>query len=177
MNALERPLWIAAGLLLFLSFGYTEMMGSDMWWHLAAGRELFQTGTPWMVDDWSYTAHGNDWLNHEWLADIAYYSWAMLLGVESLVYWKWLVILATFGTLQYTLTRESGSQFAGFLCAAIAIAIAAPFIDVRPHLYTLLNYAILLALLLGRRASPWLLALLAPTPAPEPPFNENVLVA
>ncbi|MFT6958112.1 MAG: hypothetical protein ACJAYC_003128 [Halieaceae bacterium] len=160
MNALERPLWIAAGLLLFLSFGFTEMMGSDMWWHLAAGRELFQTGTPWMVDDWSYTAHGNDWLNHEWLADIVYYSWVTLLGVESLVYWKWLIILATFGTLQYALARETGSQFAGFLCAAIAIAIAAPFIDVRPHLYTLLNYAILLALLLGRRASPWLLALL-----------------
>ena len=31
-------LWLAAAALLYLSFGYTEMMGSDLWWHLAAGR-------------------------------------------------------------------------------------------------------------------------------------------
>lgn len=39
---------LAAGLL-FLSYGYTEMAGSDMWWHIAAGRELLQTGSLWMV--------------------------------------------------------------------------------------------------------------------------------
>ncbi len=159
MNTFERPLWMAAGLLMFLSFGFTEMMGSDMWWHLAAGRELFQTGTPWMVDDWSFTHHGEDWLNHEWLADIVYYSWVSLLGVPSIVYWKWLVVLATFATLQYGLARETKSQLAGFLCSAVAVAIAAPFIDVRPHLYTLLNFAILLAMLLGRRFPTWALAL------------------
>ena len=159
MTTVDRILWVVAGLVLFLSFGYTEMMGSDMWWHLAAGRELIQTGSPWMVDDWSFTAGGGDWLNHEWLADIFYYSWVSLWGVESLVYWKWLVILLTYGTLQYTLARENDSAMAGFLCAAMAIAIGAPFIDVRPHLYSLLIYAFLLFLLLGRQASPWLLAL------------------
>ncbi|MBP6701108.1 MAG: hypothetical protein KA135_07655, partial [Halioglobus sp.] len=56
---------VAAGLW-FLSWGYTEMAGADMWWHVAAGRELVQTRTLWMVDDWSFTAHGKDWLNHEW---------------------------------------------------------------------------------------------------------------
>ena len=49
---------VAAGLL-FLSFGYTEMAGSDMWWHIAAGRELVQTGTSWMLDDWSL-AHARE---------------------------------------------------------------------------------------------------------------------
>ena len=77
-----------AGALLYLSFGYTEMAGSDLWWHIAAGRELLQTGNLWMVDDWSWSAHGGDWLNHEWLADLVYYGWTMLWGIESLVYWK-----------------------------------------------------------------------------------------
>ena len=143
---------------MFLSFGYTEMAGSDMWWHLAAGRELLQTKTLWMVDDWSYTALGRDWLNHEWLSDIVFYSWVSSWGVESLVYWKWLVIIATFAILQVVLSRQSGSYFAGLLCAGLAIAIAAPFLDVRPHIYSLLNFSLLLLLLLGRRANTWLLA-------------------
>ena len=89
-----------AGAILYLSFGYTEMAGSDMWWHVAAGRELVQTKTLWMVDDWSYSALGQDWLNHEWLSDLIFYGWVSIGGIESRVYWKWLVIVATFLILQ-----------------------------------------------------------------------------
>lgn len=156
---LAIPLFAAAGALWYLSFGYTEMQGSDMWWHIAAGRELLQTRTLWMVDDWSWTAHGRDWLNHEWLSDIIYYCWVSLWGLDSLVYWKWLVIVATYALLQQTLARQSGSPLAGLVCAGTAIAIAAPFLDVRPHLYSLLMFSLLLWLLLGRKASTWLLAL------------------
>ena len=95
-DALPRILWLTAGALLFLSFGNTEMAGSDLWWHLAAGRELAETGTPWMVDRWSFTAAGGEWHNHEWLAGLIFYAWANTFGLVSLVYWKWLVIGATF---------------------------------------------------------------------------------
>ena len=159
-SRLTALLLLVAGFFLYLSFGFTEMAGSDLWWHIAAGRELLQTRTLWMVDDWSYSALGHDWLNHEWLSDLIFYTWASLWGVESLVYWKWLVIVATFAILQQVLRRESGSALAGFLCALMAIAVAAPFLDVRPHLYSLLNFSLLLLLLLRRRCSTWVLALL-----------------
>ena len=77
---------LLAAVVIFLSFGYTEMAGSDLWWHLAAGRELVQTGSLWMVDDWSFSAHGGLWRNHEWLSDLLYYGWAAAWGVASLVY-------------------------------------------------------------------------------------------
>ena len=153
-------LLLIAGAVFYLANGYTEMAGSDMWWHIAAGRELLQTGTLWMVDDWSYSAHGKDWLNHEWLSDIIYYQWVSVWGVHSLVYWKWLVVIAAFSALQWVLVRQTGDHVAALLCAGIAMAIAAPFIDVRPHLYSLLNFSILLLLLLGRQARLWALALL-----------------
>ncbi|KAA1189519.1 hypothetical protein F0M18_14275 [Pseudohalioglobus sediminis] len=161
--SLTRPLsllLLLAGALLYLSYGYTEMAGSDMWWHLAAGRELVQTGSAWMVDDWSFSRHGEDWLNHEWFADLLYYGWVSLFGVESIVYWKWLVVVCTFLVLQVTLQRQSGDAIAAFIAAGLAAAIAAPFIDVRPHLYTLLFYCLLLYMALER--SPprrWLLPL------------------
>ena len=93
---------------IYLSFGYTEMAGSDLWWHVAAGRELLQTGMLRMVDDWSWSAHGWDWLNHEWLADIIFYQWASQWGIESLVYWKWLVVVATFVLLQLAVVARQG---------------------------------------------------------------------
>tara|TARA_R110001599_G_scaffold353459_3_gene592818 strand:+ start:5791 stop:7488 length:1698 start_codon:yes stop_codon:yes gene_type:complete len=150
---------VAAGLL-FLSYGYTEMAGADMWWHIAAGRELVQTGTLWMVDDWSFTAHGKDWLNHEWLADLLYYGWVTAWGVESLVYWKWLTVVATFGALLLALSRVCGSPIAALICTGFALATAAPFLDVRPHLYSLLGFSLLLFFRLQRPASTWVLALI-----------------
>ncbi len=157
---MSKALWFVAGAVLFLSFGYTEMQGSDLWWHLAAGREIIQTKTLWLVDDWSFSSAGNVWRNHEWLSDIIFYSWASIFGVTSLVYWKWLLVILTFLGLQRVLHRASGSLAASFVCAGFAIAIAAPFIDVRPHLYSLLNFSILLLLLYGKRAATWPLALL-----------------
>ena len=155
-----NPLLVLAGAVLFLSFGYTEMAGSDLWWHIAAGREILQTGSPWLVDDWSFSAHGADWLNHEWLADIIYYQWVSAFGLASLVYWKWSLIIATFCTLQYVLYRQTGCPLTAFICAGMAAAVAAPFLDVRPHLYTLLLFCALLCLTLERQPSRWLLMVL-----------------
>ena len=158
MKQYTPGLWFAAGAILYLSFGYTEMQGSDLWWHLAAGREILQTHSLWLVDQWSFSAAGNIWRNHEWLSDIIFSGWAWAFGVQSLVYWKWLVVVLTFLGLQRVLYRQSGSHAASFVATAIAIAIAAPFIDVRPHLYSLLNFSVLLLLLLNRSTATWVLA-------------------
>ena len=163
LNPLQRfmpLLWAAAGGLIYLSFGYTEMAGSDLWWHLAAGREILEAGSIWLHDTWSYSAAGQPWNNHEWLADIVYYLWASVFGTYSLVYWKWLVVIATFLVLQRTLYRVCGDQFSSLVMAALAVAIAAPFIDVRPHLYSLLGVSILLWMTLGRQSHLWALAAL-----------------
>ena len=36
--AVPAAVFYLAGALVYLSFGFTEMMGSDLWWHLAVGR-------------------------------------------------------------------------------------------------------------------------------------------
>jgi len=152
--------WLLAGVVLSLSFGYTEMQGSDLWWHIAAGREILQNGSLWLSDSWSYSAAGASWVNHEWLADLIYYGWVTTLDLESLVYWKWLVVILTYSILQLSLTRDGVQPGAAFICVAIAMAIAAPFIDIRPHLYTLLGFSTLIYLLLNRDTATWKLALL-----------------
>ncbi len=151
---------MVAAALVFLSFCYTEIAGADLWWRVASGRELVQAKALWLVDDWSFASGGGEWLSHEWLADLIFYAWVSAWGIESLIYFKWLLVVTSFAILVYVLDRETRSPLTALLCSTLAIAGAAPYLDVGPQLYTLLNFSLLLFLLLGRQASPWLPALL-----------------
>ena len=148
-------LWMMAGALFYLSCGYTEMMGSDLWWHIAGGREIVQVASPIMIDRWSYTEFGERWHNHEWLADLLFYVWTRIFGVYSLVYWKWLLIVGTFSLLQKCLARTSRSDAGAFFACVTAALIAAPFLDLRPQLYTLLGTTLLLYLAYQRTPKLW----------------------
>ena len=150
-------LWLLAALLTFWSFGFTTMMGSDLWWHLASGRWIWESGTLNFKDPWSFTHHGQPWQSHEWLSDIVYHGWSNLLGMDSLAWWKWSVLVAAFLTLFALLRKISGSSLAAYVASLLAIAVGAPFFDVRPQLYSILGFAVLLRLALVPSRWRWLL--------------------
>lgn len=154
---LSRALWLAAAVVTFLSFGFTTMKGSDLWWHLASGRWIAQHHSLNFKDPWSFTAQGQAWISHEWLSDVVFHAWSRWLGVESLVFWKWGVLVAAFTLLFSTLRKLSGSSPAAYLAALVAIAVGAPFFDMRPQLYSLLGFAALLRLVLLPSRRRWLL--------------------
>lgn len=126
------------------AFGYTIITGGDLWWHLAAGAEGMTR------DAWSYTAHGARWLNHEWLADVI----LVHIGTPGVVYWKWAMIAAT-ALLLFAALRRTAGFVPSYAATLFALATAAPFLDIRPHLWTLLAYAALL-LLSALRLYAWL---------------------
>lgn len=156
-----RPLlalWLVAGVLTFWSFGFTTMMGSDLWWHLASGRWIWTHGTLNFKDPWSFTRYGQPWMSHEWLSDLIYHGWASAFGMATLVWWKWLVLVGAFLTLLSTLRRLAGSLPA-YLTSAFAMAVGAPFFDLRPQLYSVLGFAVLLRVGTTRTRWRWLLPL------------------
>ena len=150
-------LWWLAGALTFWSFGFTTMLGSDLWWHLASGRWIWQSRTLRFQDPWSFTFLGKPWQSHEWLSDVIFYAWSQVAGMESLVWWKWTVLVAAFLTLFAVLRRISGSPVAAFIASVLAMAVGAPFFDIRPQLYSVLGFALLLRLALLRSRWRWLL--------------------
>src|SRR5262249_41362653 len=101
-------------------------------------------------DPFSYTTAGRYWLNDAWLSDVLLYLWAHAFGLESLAYWKWIVIVATWLILFRLLVRPSGDRLASWIAATFGLAVAAPFLDVRPQLYALLGWVLLLDASLGR---------------------------
>lgn len=142
--------WYLGAALTFWSFGYTTMRGSDLWWHLAGGRWMWEAGTVWVGDPFSYTAAGKDWLNDAWLAGVTLYLWAHWITLESLAYWKWALIILTWLLLFRLAWRLSGDATSSFLACVLSIAVAAPFLDVRPQLYSFLAWVVLLDMCCGR---------------------------
>jgi len=154
---LVAALWSVGAALTFWSFGYTVMLGSDLWWHVASGRWMLEHRAIPAVDPWSFTRAGQPWLHHEWLSDLIYAAWADRFGLESLAWWKWGVIVVAFLLLFRTVRRVADDSVAAFLAVGLAAAVAAPFLDVRPHLYSLVGYAAVLRLTLLRPRRLWAL--------------------
>jgi hypothetical protein len=150
-------LWYLATALTAWSFGFAAVSSSDLWWHLAAGRWIWEHRALPATDSWSFTAAGRPWINHEWLADVVYHGWARAFGEPALVYWKWGVIVAAGLVLFHALRRLTGSAPASWAGVLLAAGLATSFLDIRPHLYTLLGYALVLALTLPRERPSWAL--------------------
>ena len=156
-HALVAIVWYIAAIPALLSFGYARSAGGDLWWHLANGRWIVEHKSLPLSDSWSFTRYGQPWLQHEWLSDLLYQLVAMFCGQDSLVYLKWLVLLGAFLLLFDAIWRISGEPISSYLGVMLAAAVAAPFLDIRPQLFSILGYAALLWLMLPpRRAPVWL---------------------
>ena len=73
--------------LVFLASARTPT-DTDLWWHLAAGRQTWTTGQPMIVDSFSFTRAGQVWLNHSWLSQVLFYELFQaggMLAIGSLV--------------------------------------------------------------------------------------------
>lgn len=144
-------LWHVAAAATFWSFGFTPVRGSDLWWHLASGRWIVAHAAVPTRDPFGYTTTGRPWLDDAWLSDALLYLWTRSVGLESLAYWKWSVIVLAWLLLFRLLVRLSGSHPSGYVAATFGLAVAAPFLDVRPQLYAFPCWALVLTGTVGRR--------------------------
>jgi len=124
--------------------------GSDLWWHLASGRDIWALGAVPRRDPYSFTASDALWMNHEWLWDWIY--WPVYAAHPQLVAWFHLaVILAVFLGVFEVARRASGSLAGSILATWGAAASAHWFLDIRPHVFTLG----LVQVVLLTRHKPW----------------------
>jgi hypothetical protein len=79
----------------------------DLWWHLANGRLIATTASIPHVDLYSFSAAGQPWVMHEWLADLGMYGLYQVGGLPLLVAIAALVVTLAAVCLYYLL-RHSG---------------------------------------------------------------------
>jgi len=155
-SRVTSALWLAAAVTVFWSFGYTTMRGSDLWWHIAGGQWMVENRTFFVPEPFAFTAADTWWLNDAWLSDVIFHLWVVAFGIESLAYWKWLVLVVTWCLLWRVVSRLSGDRTCAFVATTIGLAVAAPFLDVRPQLYSFLCFVFVLDACVGRRPPLWL---------------------
>src|ERR1700727_2571392 len=96
----------------------------DMWWHIRTGELILSTHRWATTDPYSYTSFGAPWMSCEWLGDVlfaAVYRMGGLRGMQAL-----LVVLASaiILALYAFATLRSGNSKAGFVAAAVLLALA-----------------------------------------------------
>jgi hypothetical protein len=95
----------------------------DLWWHLANGRLMLTTGSIPHVDVYSFSAAGQPWVMHEWLADFGMYQLFAVGGLPLLVGLFAAVVSATAGCL-FWLLRRGGLQPAAAVVLTMVGALA-----------------------------------------------------
>lgn len=140
--------WLGA--LLFVSAAATGLApcaDGDVWWHLAAGREMVARHALLFTDPFSVSASGRAWVDVHWLFQLATYgvhSWAGLTGLVLLK-----CALIGLGAL-WLLSAVRPQRFAPWAAPVLAtwlvlaLFLARSLLLVRPVLVTLVCLALFL---------------------------------
>jgi hypothetical protein len=114
-------------------------LDSDMWWHLTAGQQTWQTGQPVTVDTFSYTRYGQTWINHSWLSQVGMYlafkAWGYL-GLGTLV-----AVLAALSMSLVYAQMEGPPLLRGFVIV-LATAVTAVVWSPRPQMASLVLFGV-----------------------------------
>jgi hypothetical protein len=127
----------------------TRIGGGDTFVSLAAGRDTL-AGKIGLPDDWSFatkigppetwtdkTPH-RVWLNQNWGAHTAYYVSERLFGDTGPVALKWAIIFGTVLLMIRAATARGANRYFAAVIVAVATLVAKSYLDVRPHIFTLL---------------------------------------
>jgi hypothetical protein len=140
------PVLLGAFLVLCV-FAWARLLSHDpdMWWHIAVGQQILETGILPEFDTFSWTAAGAHWIAYEWLGEVL-----IAAGTRGgdLVAQK-VLLLAIAGTLYlllfYYAYLRSRNYKAAFAACLILSPLAVFFFTLRPQL---LGYVFLLITLI-----------------------------
>jgi hypothetical protein len=140
-----------AGLLALLAGIFTATLvprlNTDLWWHLKTGQIIASTGAIPAHDTLSFTAAGEPWLNHEWLAELLFFHVHRRLGVAGLLALLAAVVTATFWLLFRRMIRREVPAVVALLFLGPAYAASVGSISLRIQPFSLLLLSVYLLLI------------------------------
>src|ERR1041384_3342721 len=145
--------------------GLAPSADGDIWWHLAAGREMVARGSFLFTDPFSVSAAGRPWPDVHWLFQLVAYAVHSSFGLAGLVWAKCALLVASSIVLGAALGRRAvadGSHTTFVTLLVAALFSARSLLLLRPVLITLLFLALFLLVLetVGRGGKlAWLWAL------------------
>jgi hypothetical protein len=117
---------------------------TDLWGHLKFGEDLWISKTIPASDPYSYTAHGNLWINHEWLAELVMYWVYRIFGSPGLLMGKLLTGFSVIFLLSRICFQRPHHLFIYLIVQILGIFVLSPGFMIRPQLFTFLFSAVFL---------------------------------
>ncbi|MEW6182316.1 MAG: hypothetical protein AB1500_03955 [Bacillota bacterium] len=119
----------------------------DTWWHLAAGKYMVSHHAVPHQDVFSWTVSGQEWITHEWLAEVLFY-----LGYLAGGFWGVLSIILIVAGLALTFYfRLISMPKDSYLIAALTLLavglMLTPFLQIRPQIFSYFFFIIFLYVL------------------------------
>jgi hypothetical protein len=118
---------------------------SDTWWHLRAGQEMWTRHFVMLSDEFSFTAAGAYWPNHEWLSEVIFFAAYRFAGLAGLTL---LAAICVTGAVALSWRLMQGTPTTKLLLIAAAIPSLVLVWAVRPHVFTLVLMMAVVHLLL-----------------------------
>jgi hypothetical protein len=145
-----------------LTFVTLTRADPDLWGHVRFGADMIDSGTIRVPDAYSFTSD-RPWINHEWLAEIVMASAYRAAGATGLVLLKLAIVLLSLACI-WRIARDEG---AGVHSAAVMTALALCGIlprvqQIRPQLFSVLCFSVLVLLLRRAETRPSRLWLVPP---------------
>ncbi|MGK2849999.1 MAG: hypothetical protein ACSLFN_03705 [Candidatus Limnocylindrales bacterium] len=148
-------LWRSLAVLLpALAAILAPMSTVDLAYHLRAGTEILATAAIPTTDTWTFTAAGSAWFDQQWGAQVIFRLVEQIGGWTGLVALRALATAVIFACLGVIAARRGLGARGGTLLVVLAFVVAAPAMALRPQLFGMVCFAIVLLLLEGRRWHP-----------------------
>jgi hypothetical protein len=126
----------------------------DLAYHLRAGGEILATRAIPTADTWTFTAAGLPWTDQQWGSQVVLAAVHQLGGWTGLVVLRALLVAVIFGCLlEIGRRRGLGLRLSAWLALA-AFIVSAAALGLRPQLLGMALFAVVLLLVVDRRAHP-----------------------
>jgi len=123
--------------------GLSPSADGDIWWHLAAGREMVARGALLFADPFSVSAAGRTWVDVHWLFQLAVFGLHRAFGLAGLVWAKCALLGLGAWLLYLAVEQRRGSWARGVLLTSLVggLLAARSLLLVRPVIGTLVLLA------------------------------------
>ena len=135
----------------------------DLTYLVRAGGEILDTGAIPSVDSWTFTAAGLPWVDQQWGAEVLFAGVFRIGGWTGLVLLRAVLVGIIFGCIYATCRRRGLAVRPAALLTLITFAVAAVALGLRAQTFGMAFFAVLLLLVVDRRAHPgrlWAIPLL-----------------
>lgn len=159
----KDPYWLQLCLLILIlslsCYGLaTTISDCDLWGHLRFGLDYLAAGRVFDNDPYSYITAGERWVNHSWLAEVAYALCYKAGGIVGLSLLKVFLALSIIGVLFVSLCKSGVKAFqTAFIMIFALIGLLPVLTPLRPHLFTYLLLCVILQIL--KTGGKWLFVL------------------